>query len=94
MEAVRQDGTMEVDITHILQIAQRPAASRSLKDMDILAVWLSNKLRKNQLFDSITIAMCTALAQDAQITSLSPTGTRAATALQAVGAVWAALQSG
>lgn len=71
VEAVRQDGTLEVDMNHILEIARQPSDNRSIKDQDILAIWLFNKLRKNQLFDSITIAMCTQLAQDAEITSLS-----------------------
>ena len=58
-------------MNHILEIARQPSDNRSIKDQDILAIWLFNKLRKNQLFDSITIAMCTQLAQDAEITSLS-----------------------
>ena len=63
VEAVRQDGTLEVDVEHILEIARQPAEHRSVKNLNILAIWLYNKLRKNQLFDSVTIAMCTALAQ-------------------------------
>ncbi len=72
MEEVRQRDTMEVDMEHILTVARQPPSKRLPADEDTLAIWLFNKLRKNQLFDSVTLHMCSQLAMDAGITSLSP----------------------
>lgn len=61
-----------MDMATILQVARKPSEIRTNAEQDVLSIWLYNKLRKNQLFDSITIPICTLLAIDADITSLSP----------------------
>ena len=40
VDALRQDGTIEVDIELILEIARQPADRRLPKDQNVLAIWL------------------------------------------------------